>query len=87
MQDHKMVIIPETAVFSPDGSKTCVWIIDEQSKTVGKREVKTGELLDTGITILDGIKPGEWIATAGAHYLKEGQPVSILSSSTPEVAK
>jgi RND family efflux transporter MFP subunit len=87
MQDHKMVIIPETAVFSPDGSKTCVWIIDEQSKTVGKREVKTGELLDTGITILDGIKPGEWIATAGAHYLKEGQPVSILSSSTQEVAK
>jgi multidrug efflux pump subunit AcrA (membrane-fusion protein) len=87
MQGHLSVIIPETAVFSPDGNKTYVWIIDEQSKKVSKREVKTGELLDTGITITEGIKPGEWIATAGVHYLKEGQQVRILSSSTQEVAK
>jgi RND family efflux transporter MFP subunit len=87
MQGQLQVVIPETAVFSPDENKTYVWIIDEKSKKVNKREVKTGDLLDSGITVREGIEPGEWIATAGVHYLKEGQEVRILSASTEEVAK
>jgi len=82
------IVIPETALFSPDDTNNSfVWVIDEASKTVSKREVKTGELLDTGISIEDGLKPGEWIATAGVHYLKDGQQVSILSPSKEEVTK
>ena len=87
MRGQSQVVIPETAVFSPDENKTYVWIIDEKSKKVNKREVKTGDLLDSGITVREGIEPGEWIATAGVHYLKEGQEVRILSASTGEVAK
>jgi RND family efflux transporter MFP subunit len=87
MQGQLQIVIPETAVFSPDENKTYVWIIDEKSKKVNKREVKTGDLLDSGITVREGIEPGEWIATAGVHYLKEGQEVRILSASTEEVAK
>ncbi len=87
MQGQSQVVIPETAVFSSDGNKTYVWVIDETSKKVSKREVKTGDLLDSGITVREGIQPGEWIATAGVHYLKAGQQVRILSASTEEVAK
>jgi multidrug efflux pump subunit AcrA (membrane-fusion protein) len=87
MQDQPQVVIPETAVFSPDKSKTYVWIIDEKSQKVSQREVKTGKLLDSGIAVTEGIQPGEWIATAGVHYLKEGQQVRILSSSKEGVAK
>jgi len=87
MEGQVDIVIPETAVFSPELKKTYVWIIDGQTKKVNKREVKTGELLDTGIVIQDGLVTGEWIATAGVHYLKEGQQVSILSPSTEEVSK
>lgn len=87
MQGQSPIVIPETAVFSLSGNKTYVWIIDENSKKVSKREVKTGDLLDSGIMVREGIQPGEWIATAGVHYLKEGQEVRILSASTEEVAK
>jgi RND family efflux transporter MFP subunit len=88
MQDEAGIVIPETAVFSPDDTDTTyVWVIDDRRKTVGKREVKAGELLDTGIAITDGLKPGEWIATAGVHYLQEGQQVRILSASSKEVSK
>ena len=87
MQNQSPVVIPETAVFSPDENKTYVWIIDDKAKTVSKREVTTGELLRSGITVREGIEPGEWIATAGVHYLKEGQQVRILASSAEEVAK
>jgi RND family efflux transporter MFP subunit len=82
MQEQPRVVIPETAVFSTDGNKTYVWVIDEKSEKVGKREVETGELLRSGITVIEGIQPGEWIATAGVHYLKEGQQVRILPDST-----
>lgn len=73
--------IPVAAVFSPDATQmTYVWIIDEQAKTVQKREVKVGELTDLGIQVTEGLKAGEWIATAGVHYLKEGQKIKILEA-------
>ncbi len=75
--------VPVTAILSPDDiDKTYVWIIDEQSKTVSKREVATGNLTNTGIMVTDGLEDGEWIATAGVHYLREGMEVRILEETT-----
>ncbi len=71
--------VPVSATFSPDNSaKAYVWIIDEKTKAVRRREVKTGILTDRGIKINAGLKTGEWVATAGVHYLREGQKVRIL---------
>jgi len=76
-----VIEIPVAAVFSPDATQTTyVWLIDEQAKTVQKRQVKVGELTDLGIQIIEGLKAGDWIATAGVHYLAEGQKVKILES-------
>ncbi len=70
--------IPVTATFSQgEIDKTYVWVIDEPAKTVSRREVKTAELTDRGIKVVDGLKSGEWIATAGVNYLREGQQVRI----------
>ena len=71
--------VPVAAIFSPDDiSKTYVWIIDEQSKTVTRKEVSTGQLADTGIFVQEGLKPGDLIAIAGVNYLSEGMEVRIL---------
>ena len=71
--------VPVSAVFSPDESgKSYVWVIDVKTKTVKRREVEAGKLTDRGLQVLKGLKPGEWIATAGAHYLREGQQVELL---------
>ena len=37
-----------------------------------------------GVEFLKGLKPGERIAVAGVHYLKEGQKVRILSEDSEE---
>ena len=88
MIEQAKIVIPETAVFSPDDSGTSfVWVIDDQAKTVSKRPVTVSELLDSGIAVTDGLAPGEWIATAGVHYLQEGQQVRILSKSSKEVSQ
>ena len=75
--------VPVTAILSPDDiDKTYVWIIDEQSNSVSKREVTTGKLTDTGIMVTDGLEAGERIATAGVNYLREGMEVRILEETT-----
>jgi RND family efflux transporter MFP subunit len=77
----KKMEVPVSAVFSPDETgKSFVWVIDENTKAVSRREVKTGPLTDLGILVQDGLKPGEWIATAGVHYLREGQQVRLLTN-------
>jgi RND family efflux transporter MFP subunit len=72
--------IPVSATFTTEEpGSTFVWVIDETSKTVSQRRVRTGNLTDRGITITEGLSPGEWIAIAGVHYLREGQQVKILA--------
>ncbi len=82
-EQNRRVEVPVTAVFSPDATdQSFVWIIEETSMTVKRRAVIVESLSDTGVTIGEGLQPGEWIATAGVHYLEEGQKISILD--TPE---
>jgi RND family efflux transporter MFP subunit len=71
--------IPVSAVLTgAEAEKTYVWVIDESTLSVQKRVVTPGPLTDRGIKITAGLQPGEWIATAGVHYLKDGQKVRIL---------
>jgi len=74
--------IPLAAVFS-DGKepKSFLWTINMKDMTVHRREIKTGDLTSTGITVLEGISRGEWIVTAGVHYLAEGQKVQLQQGS------
>lgn len=74
--------VPVGAVFTPNTEKkNYVWVIDEKIGTVSRRAVITGELIEGGIIIKEGLKPGEWIAIAGVHSLREGQKVRILRDS------
>jgi RND family efflux transporter MFP subunit len=71
--------IPTSAVFTvsdaDDPQRSFVWIVDEESGTVSRREVQTGELERFGIVITDGIAVGDVVVTAGVSVLREGQKV------------
>ncbi len=70
------IVVPVTAVFaSKQNNESSVWVIDESSNTVNRRTVQIGDLRSGGYVINAGLEPGEIIATAGAHYLSEGQKV------------
>jgi len=78
-QEAARIVVPETAVFTKrDPDSTHVWIVDETTKTVSSREVTTGGLVREGLSVSDGLEPGEWVVTAGVNYLKEGQKVRLL---------
>ena len=85
---QQRIDVPIGAVFTPDTEKqNYVWVINDQTKTVSRRAVTPGELTETGIRIMEGLKAGEWIAIAGVHSLREGQQVRILEQASTEVRK
>lgn len=76
-EESTSVEIPLVAVFSDQGNNSYVWVIDETSNKVSRRQVEIGTLTNSGI-LVKGLKTGEWIATAGVNTLVEDQQVRIL---------
>ena len=74
--DQLTIVIPVSAVFAPQAeNESYVWVIDETSNTVSLQQVQLGTLSSSGYIVEEGLEPGTLIATAGVHFLKEGQPV------------
>jgi multidrug efflux pump subunit AcrA (membrane-fusion protein) len=70
-------VIPAVAVFDRDGERQ-VWIYDSASKVVHARRVKVLETTPYGLKV-SGLQVGEWVITAGVHYLEENQTVRLMS--------
>jgi RND family efflux transporter MFP subunit len=74
--------IPAAAIFTETGSDASfVWVIDEDSKSLSKRQVEVGMPSRFGVLIRDGVDPGEWLVTAGVHSVKDGQVVRVLDEA------
>ena len=68
------ISVPLSAILS-DGTARYVWIIDQDSMTVSKREVTVTDGIGESAVVTEGLALGEMIATAGASYLAEGMEV------------
>ena len=76
------ITIPVSALYTiPNAKDSYVWIINQSDNTVAQRQVTVGNLKDHGILIEAGLEAGEWIATAGVNYLREGQQVRIVQDN------
>lgn len=71
-----ITVLPSSIASSNGDSH--VWVINPDSGTVTKTKVTVSRINPSGVVITEGITPGQWIATAGAHSLTEGQKVRIL---------
>ena len=72
------ILVPPSAVLAGEaGGPTYVWVVDEGSQKVSRRQVTTGELTPAGIAVTEGLTLGEWVVTAGVNLLHEGQAVKI----------
>ena len=66
--------VPVEAIVERDGH-TVVWVLDGQQYTVQPQEVVTGDVTGDVVLIVQGLKPGQEIVTAGTHVLSPGQKV------------
>jgi cobalt-zinc-cadmium efflux system membrane fusion protein len=60
--------VPESAI-TYEGETARVWVGDPGRKTVALRQVKIGRIDDGFVQILDGLKLGESVVTAGAVFI------------------
>ena len=72
-------VVPMTAIFTSnevaESGKSYVWVVEEASNTVERREVATGPLTQYGIAILSGISAGDMVVISGVNFLRDGQEV------------
>ena len=70
------ILVPAIAVLDAPGNHPYVFVYDAKAGVVHKREVRIGRLQgSSSIHILDGLKPGEQIVTAGITKLEDGMKV------------
>lgn len=88
-EPQRYVTLPQTAIgFNPYGNT--VYIVDQakdasgQTRLVARQTfVKTGPVRGDQIAVLDGVKEGETVVTAGQTKLRNGSPVAIDNSIQP----
>lgn len=85
-----VVRIPATALIAaPYGDS--VFVLEEEAgesgeKTIVARQrfVRTGRARGDFVSVVEGLKPGETVVSAGAFKLRNGSPVTVNNSMAPQ---
>jgi RND family efflux transporter MFP subunit len=75
--------IPVGALYD-GGTGTSVWVINPEASSLSRRPVEVAKLGSETALVSKGLKPGERILALGAHLVKEGEKVKILSGPAQE---
>jgi membrane fusion protein (multidrug efflux system) len=76
-----ILTLPRTAVtYNPYGESVFVVQQQGESLVVQNRPVKTGEVRDGRVEVIEGLEAGDQVVTAGQNKLRNGQPVVIDNS-------
>ena len=79
LEDQQVVyLVPLHAVSASGSLEPHVWVVDESRMTVRAQKVTLGRMLGASVEILSGLKPGTRIVTAGAAFLAEDMPVTLM---------
>lgn len=74
-QAGAVIRLPLSAVHRGDKNTTVVWVVDPKTPKVRRVPVRIGPYAATGVVVLSGLKPADWVVAAGGHLLHEGQVV------------
>jgi RND family efflux transporter MFP subunit len=74
------ILVPITAVFKQPAGEQVVWVLGPDG-AVAPRPVKLGAATGERVEILDGLQPGDRIATAGVRFLRDGMKVRDLGDA------
>lgn len=75
---RKGIQVPQRAIVELQG-KAFVWIVNED-QTANQRAVKLGNLHESNVAVLDGLKPGDRIISEGIHKVREGGKVNAQTA-------
>jgi RND family efflux transporter MFP subunit len=76
------LVIPASALLNANGDTAQVMVVDSQS-TAHSRDVKLGIRTEQEAQIVEGLKPGEQVITAGAYGLPDKTKVKLENPAPP----
>jgi len=76
----KAIFVPLSAVVhEPYGAKF-VWVVAPRTRTVQKKEIRTGAVRDKRVEILEGLSAGDKIVVRGAHRLHANDKINPIKA-------
>lgn len=76
-----ILTLPRTAItYNPYGESVFVILEKDGAQVVQRRQVKTGEVRDGRVEIVEGLASGEQVVSAGQVKLRNDQPVVVDNS-------
>lgn len=79
---NNKTLVPINSVFSIEQT-SYVWIYNSTTKQVNKKKVKIGDITNKGeVEVLQGLKAGDIVVTAGVHSLTENQKVKLIKAKS-----
>jgi membrane fusion protein, multidrug efflux system len=79
IQSEPVIQLPGTALTQSAG-KPAVWVVDPEKKTVSLLPVTVGHYDTSSIIVVDGLRDGDVVVTAGVQALRPGQQVRLLEA-------
>jgi RND family efflux transporter MFP subunit len=76
-----IIALPLQSLVVESGA-THAWLFDPATNTVKRTHIEISNVAGNEVVILSGVKSGDVVVTAGAHQLKEGQKVKLLTDAT-----
>jgi multidrug efflux pump subunit AcrA (membrane-fusion protein) len=71
-------LIPASAMAPADNAgQAYVFVYHPESETVKKTLVSVKDIRANSVEVTAGLQPGDIIATAGVHFLTDGQSVTL----------
>lgn len=72
------MLVPTLSLLDARADQGVVFVIDVQG-VAHRRQVRTGGVTQDGVLVVEGLAAGERVVSAGAAYVRDGQPVRIAT--------
>jgi len=79
LQKKPTLSVPLAAITSNSDGMPFAWVISGSDNKVSKRMIKTGEASGSSIAVVNGLKEGDIVATAGLSTLQENMVVKPIA--------
>jgi len=74
------LLVPSLALLDARADQGVVFVVDAEG-VARRRSVRTAGVTQNGVLIVEGLSPGERVVSAGAAYVRDGEPVRIAATS------
>lgn len=76
---HSTILVPTLALLDARADQGVVFVVDSEN-IARRRAVRTAGVTQEGVLVIEGLAPGDRVVSAGAAYVRDGEPVRVAEA-------